>query len=88
MIVSPTINKLKSALEDIRRKEIARHLKNLSEDERDLVDKVTRNLMQKIIKLPALELKAACQRGEAENLIDVLNDLFDLEKQKDPSNKA
>jgi glutamyl-tRNA reductase len=37
--------------------------------------------MQKIIKLPVLQLKAACKRGEAETLIDVLNDLFDLEKQ-------
>lgn len=36
--------------------------------------------MQKIIKLPVLQLKAACKRGEAETLIDVLNDLFDLEK--------
>ncbi|MFT7250045.1 MAG: glutamyl-tRNA reductase, partial [Arcticibacterium sp.] len=36
----------------------------------------------KIIKLPVLQLKAACQRGEAETLIDVLNDLFDLEKIK------
>ena len=36
--------------------------------------------MQKIIKLPVLQLKAACQRGEAETLVDVLNELFDLEK--------
>ena len=30
MIVSPTINKLKNALEDIRKEEIARHLKHLN----------------------------------------------------------
>ena len=42
-------------------------------------------MMQKIMKLPVLQLKAACKRGEAETLIDVLNDLFDLEKQ--PVNK-
>jgi glutamyl-tRNA reductase len=41
-------------------------------------------MMQKIIKLPVLQLKAACKRGEAETLIDVLNDLFNLEKQPEP----
>ena len=80
MVVSPTINKLKNALEQIRRDEIARHLKTLTPDESEKVDKITRGIMQKIIKLPVLQLKAACKRGEAETLIDVLNDLFDLEK--------
>jgi glutamyl-tRNA reductase len=31
--------------------------------------------------LPVLQLKAACKRGEADSMIDVLNELFDLEKQ-------
>ena len=81
MEVSPTIHRLKGALERIRQEEIARHLKNLSDAEVAQVEKVTKGMMQKIIKLPVLQLKAACQRGEAETLIDVLNDLFDLEKQ-------
>ncbi|GAB3694148.1 glutamyl-tRNA reductase [Spirosoma flavus] len=81
MVVSPTINKLKNALEQIRRDEIARHMKHLTPDESEKIDKITRGIMQKIIKLPVLQLKAACKRGEAETLIDVLNDLFDLEKQ-------
>jgi len=84
MMVSPTIHKLKNALETIRQEEIARHLKKLSPDETKLVDDITRNMMQKIIKLPVLQLKAACKRGEAETLIDVLNDLFNLEAQAQP----
>lgn len=89
MVVSPTINKLKNALEQIRKDEIARHLKSLTPDESEKVDKITRGIMQKIIKLPVLQLKAACKRGEAETLIDVLNDLFDLEKQSaDASQQA
>ena len=39
-------------------------------------------MVQKIIKLPVLELKAACQRDQAETLVDVLNNLFDLEKKE------
>ncbi len=83
MVVSPTINKLKNALEQIRKDEIARYLKHLSPDESEKVDKITRGIMQKIIKLPVLQLKAACKRGEAETLIDVLNDLFNLEAQSE-----
>jgi len=83
MEVSPVINKLKNALEEIRKNEIARHLKVLNDKEATLVDTVTKSMMQKIIKLPVLQLKAACQRGEAESLIEVLNDLFDLEQKSD-----
>jgi glutamyl-tRNA reductase len=79
--VSPTIHKLKNALEQIRQEELARHLKGMSAAEMQKVDQITKGMMQKIIKLPVLQLKAACKRGEAETLIDVLNDLFDLEKQ-------
>ncbi|MBK6265828.1 glutamyl-tRNA reductase [Marivirga sp. S37H4] len=82
MIVSPTINNLKNALEQIRQEELARYLKEINESESDLVEKVTKSMMQKIIKLPVLQLKAACKRGEAETLIDLLNDLFDLEKKQ------
>lgn len=81
MEVSPTIQKLKSALEEIRQAELSRHVKKMTAQEVELMEAVTKGMMQKIIKLPVLQLKAACKRGEAETLIDVLNDLFDLEKQ-------
>ena len=87
MSVNPTINKLKNALEQIRKEEIARYLKNANTDEALIVEKVTKSMMQKVIKLPVLQLKAACKRGEAETLIDLLNDLFDLEKVPASKNK-
>ena len=80
MIVSPTIHRLKNALEQIRKEEINRHLKNLDEKEIKKVEAITKGMMQKIIKLPVIQLKAACKRGEAETLVDVLNDLFNLEQ--------
>ncbi len=83
MIVSPTINRLKNALEQIRQEEMARFTKQLSEEETVKMDKITSSMMQKIIKLPVLQLKAACKRGEAETLIDVLNDLFNLEAKEE-----
>ena len=81
MSVSPTINKLKNALEQIRKEEIARYLKDIPGDDAIMVEKLTKSIMQKVIKLPVLQLKAACRRGEEETLIDVLNDLFDLQKE-------
>ena len=81
MIVSPTIKKLKNALEEIRKEELARYLKDATSEEAMIAEKVTKSMMQKVMKLPVLQLKAACKRGEAETLIDVLSDLFDLEKQ-------
>ncbi|MBJ6117522.1 glutamyl-tRNA reductase [Pontibacter sp. BT310] len=83
MVVSPTINKLKNALENIRQEEIARYVKKLNPDEVKHIDNITKSMMQKIIKLPVLQLKAACKRGEAETLIDLLNDLFNLENQSE-----
>ncbi|GHA63842.1 glutamyl-tRNA reductase [Pontibacter akesuensis] len=79
MIVSPTIHRLKSALEAIRQEEMDRYMKKLGPKEAKMMDSITKSMMQKIIKLPVLQLKAACKRGEAETLIDLLNDLFNLE---------
>ncbi len=79
MEISPTLQKLKNALEQIRQEELARYAKKLNQEESRKVEQITKNMMQKILKLPALHLKAACKRGEAETLIDVLNDLFNLE---------
>jgi glutamyl-tRNA reductase len=87
MEFSPTIKRLKQALDEIRREEITRFLKNADQNQYELVDKVTKSIVQKVIKLPVLQLKAACKRGESETLVEVLNDLFNLEDQsvKEPS---
>lgn len=81
MDVSPTIQKLKNTLDQIRKEELARYTK-ASESEMKLLEVATKNMVQKVMKLPVLQLKAACKRGEADRLVDVLNDLFDLEKEE------
>ena len=77
--ISPAINRFKGLLEQMRQEELSKYLKGLDEKEVEMLDKVTRGLMQRIIKLPVLQLKAACKRGNPEGLIDGLNDLFNLE---------
>ncbi len=82
MVVSPTIQKLKQSLEQIRQEELGRYLKNVDEKEFVLIDKITKSMMQKILKVPVVQLRAACQRDEAAEMIELITDLFDLEKLK------
>jgi glutamyl-tRNA reductase len=79
-VVSPTIQKLKNTLEQIRKEELARYIKNARPEEAEKLEEMSRSLMQKILKYPVLHLKAACKRGDAESLSDVLNELFNLDK--------
>lgn len=85
LTISPAIHKFKEALEQIRQEELARYLKHAGEAEAQLVEKVTKSMVKKIVKLPVLQLKAACQRGEQDALVEVLSDLFDLEKTRESS---
>jgi len=81
MVISPAIQQFKNQLEQIRQQEIARALKKASPAEQQLLETVTKSILNKIVKLPVLELKAACQRGESEALIEGLSALFNLEKE-------
>lgn len=80
MIVSPTIQKLKTALEQIRKEELARFIKNSKPEEVAKLDEMSRALMQKILKYPVLHLKAACKRGDTESLSELLLELFNVER--------
>lgn len=82
MMVSPTINKLKQSLEQIRQEELARFLKKADQKDYELIDKITKSMMQKILKVPVVQLRAACKRDEAEEMIEIISDIFDLEKVK------
>jgi len=87
MIISPTIQKLKSTLEHIRKEEIARFIKNAKPEEAQKLEEMSRSLMQKILKYPVLHLKAACKRGEAESMSELLNNLFNVEGQSEKVSK-
>ena len=81
MMVSPVIQKMKAGLEQLRLQELDRFQKRATPAEVKLLDEATRALMQKVLKQHVLHLKAACKRDEADQLIDLLTDVFDLEQQ-------
>ncbi|MFC3880581.1 glutamyl-tRNA reductase [Algoriphagus namhaensis] len=82
MMVSPTINKLKESLEQIRQEELSRFLKKADKKEFEMVDRITKSMMQKILKVPVVQLKAACQKDQAEEMIEIISDIFDLNREK------
>ena len=81
MMVSPIIQKIKGDLEALRQEELERHLKKATPEEARRLDEVTRSLMNKVLKQHVLQLKAACKRDNADQLVDALAELFDLENQ-------
>lgn len=81
MQITPTIRRLKSTLEVLRQQEVERLQKNLSPEEAHRLDQVTKSSTQKFLKLPVLQLKAACQRGEAEQLTTLVAELFNFQTQ-------
>jgi glutamyl-tRNA reductase len=87
MMVSPVIQKLKESLEHIRKQELATYLKNANTDEVEKLEAMSRSLIQKILKYPVLQLKAACKRGEAENLSSIIQDFFSVRHQLDEVRK-
>jgi glutamyl-tRNA reductase len=79
MTISPVIHDFKKALEQIRQGEMNRHMKSMSEEESQKIELITKNILQKILKSPVLELKAASKRGEPEQLTEALRALFNLQ---------
>ena len=85
MMVSPLIQKMKASLEHLRQEELDRFQKKATPAESKLLDEATRSLMQKILKQHVLQLKAACKRDDGGQLVEMLGELFDLEKAGEPA---
>ena len=81
MLVSPIIQKMKASLEQLRQEELDRYQKKATAAESKLLDEATKSLMQKVLKQHVLHLKSACKREEADKLVELLGELFDLEAQ-------
>ena len=81
MSVSPVIHLMKNSLEQIRQEEMARFLKKANQEQVTWAEDLTKNLMQRIMKTHVVALKAACKRDEADKLVDVLHQLFNIQEQ-------
>lgn len=80
MAVSPVIQQMRNSLEILRKEEMARFTRKVGEEHAAWAEELTKNLMQRIMKTHVIQLKAACRRGDAENLVEVLQQLFQVEE--------
>ncbi|MBB6459989.1 glutamyl-tRNA reductase [Flammeovirga kamogawensis] len=84
MEYSPIIKGLKNALECIREKEVLKYQDQLSTKEQKQVDKITKNLLNKIMKVPVLQLKASASvdKKEGEKMGQMISELFNIDIEK------
>ncbi|MEM7163794.1 MAG: glutamyl-tRNA reductase [Bacteroidota bacterium] len=80
--MSNQLRSFKEALEEMRRQTLSGMLKRMDAEEKALAEEVTLKMMQKIISLPAIQIRTACSRDNAKSLSANLIELFDLDMMK------
>lgn len=70
------LREFKSSLEKIRKDTLAQYIKKMDESNSELVEDITQSIIQKIIKVPALQLRQACMKDDTEQLSKALLQLF------------
>ena len=84
--VGPTIQDLHDSFEAIRKEEVEKHANRFKHEDRELLDLVTRRILNKILHGPVTNLKQASEHdpGQKETLlrIQALRELFGLAKGK------
>jgi glutamyl-tRNA reductase len=82
--VNPTIQDLRGALEAIRQQEVEKNINRFKPEDRELVELVTRRIVNKILHQPTTTLKQGAENGSAgpETIwrIKTLRDLFGIAK--------
>jgi glutamyl-tRNA reductase len=80
--VSPTISDLREFFESVRTDEVKKHINRFSEQDRELVDLVTKRIVNKLLHLPTTNLKNGNGESaeERHKKIHVIRGLFGLHK--------
>ena len=85
--VNPTIQELREALETIRQQEVEKNINRFKQEDRELVELVTRRIVNKILHQPMTTLKQGAENGGTgpETLwrLKTLRDLFGISKRED-----
>jgi glutamyl-tRNA reductase len=80
--VVPAIQSLRARAEEIRAAELAKLEGRLTEDERQAVESVTAQIVNKLLHLPTVRLKQAAAGADGGATVDVVRYLFGLEEQE------
>jgi glutamyl-tRNA reductase len=80
--VAPLIAALRDGADEVRVSELERYasrLAELSPEQLDVVEALTKGIVNKLLHGPTIELKESAGSPRGERLADALRDLFDLE---------
>jgi glutamyl-tRNA reductase len=84
--VGPTIQELTSAIESIRHGEVEKNINRFKPEDRELVELLTKRIVNKILHQPITNLRNGAQNGargaETVNRIQALRDLFGIEEKE------
>jgi glutamyl-tRNA reductase len=85
--VNPTIQQLREMIEAIRSDEVQRHINRFTESDRELVDMLTKRIVNKILHTPVINLKKGNGAADEETMkkISTLRHLFGLEHKQHAS---
>ena len=76
--VAPVVSSLREQVEAVRRAEVERLGRKLTDSERAALDTVTKSVVAKLLHEPTVRLKDAAGTARGERLADALRELFDL----------
>ena len=82
--VVPTIVQLRETLEKLRRDEIERnrrHLKDLSPEQQEALDQITKSLVNKILHPPIEQLKKLAHDPQGPEIADLIRKIFNVKSQ-------
>ncbi|MFY0598481.1 MAG: glutamyl-tRNA reductase [Cyclobacteriaceae bacterium] len=73
------IKKFKETLETLRKEAMSEYLRKSDPTQTEMMEDLSRSIIQRIVKLPVLQLKQVCERERVDQLGESLNELFNLE---------
>lgn len=88
--VSPTISDLREYFENVRSDEVKKNINRFSEQDRELVDLVTKRIVNKLLHLPTTNLKNGNGESEEEKhkKIHIIRGLFGLHTDEAAENRS
>jgi glutamyl-tRNA reductase len=85
--VGPTITDFRETLETIRRAEVEKNINRFKPEDRELVEMLTRRIVNKILHQPMTVLKQGAENGRKENetllRVKALRELFGIKNERD-----
>jgi glutamyl-tRNA reductase len=82
--VNPTIHDLRTHFEQVRHEEVEKHINRFSQEDRELVELVTKRIVNKLLHLPTTNLKNGSGESEEEKhkKLSIVRSLFGLQKER------